>query len=86
MPYNVCEELVEPEPIVMYIDQNGIYQTEGIDVLKVEVDTKEDKYNELVEQVESKRQFAINKTNTEYSLDLLGCNEIIVDVDIVDGV
>ena len=86
MPYNVCEELVEPEPIVMYIDENGVYQTEGIDVVKVEVDTKEDQYNELVAQVEGKRQFTINKTNTEYSLDLLGYNKILVDVDVVGGV
>lgn len=86
MPYNVCEELVEPEPIVMYIDKNGNYDVSVVDIVEVAVDTKEDQYNELVGQVEAKRQLTINKTNTEYSLDPLGYNKIQVDVDVVGGV
>lgn len=86
MPYNVCEELVEPEPIVMYIDKNGNYDVSKVDIVEVAVDTKEDQYNEIVGQVEAKRQLTINKTNTEYSLDPLGYNKIQVDVDVVGGV
>ena len=59
MPYNVCEELVEPEPIVMYIDKNGNYDVSVVDIVEVAVDTKEDQYNELVGQVEGKRQLLV---------------------------
>ena len=68
MPYNVCEELVEPEPVVMYIDKNGNYDVSVVDIVEVAVDTKEGLYNELVEQVEGKRQLLV--TDPPYILQI----------------
>lgn len=80
MSYNVCEELVEPEPIVMYINENGNYDVSAVDVVEVEVDTKEVEYNELVEQVESERHLLV--TDPPYILEIKQQRGVPLDFEI----